>query len=186
MGCSVCRVRFNLGKALSKVSVFFTMVLIFTYFFYCLTGFCDSAPRTLYEQETLDGDYDILDDSRRILDNLRPPARLRSHLPDAPFRWNDTDSTDSALSDADEQVVAAEQFPRLTLGSTNEHVQTNGIPISNTFGTKKFPQAIIIGVKKGGTRALLEFLRIHPDVRAVGAEPHFFDRFYDKGLEWYR
>lgn len=53
-------------------------------------------------------------------------------------------------------------------------------------GTKKLPQAIIIGVKKGGTRALLEFLRVHPDIRAVGAEPHFFDRNYDNGLEWYR
>ncbi|XP_006863502.1 PREDICTED: heparan sulfate glucosamine 3-O-sulfotransferase 3A1 [Chrysochloris asiatica] len=53
-------------------------------------------------------------------------------------------------------------------------------------GNKQLPQAIIIGVKKGGTRALLEFLRVHPDVRAVGAEPHFFDRSYDKGLAWYR
>ncbi|XP_046532862.1 heparan sulfate glucosamine 3-O-sulfotransferase 3A1 [Equus quagga] len=53
-------------------------------------------------------------------------------------------------------------------------------------GSKHLPQAIIIGVKKGGTRALLEFLRVHPDVRAVGAEPHFFDRSYDKGLAWYR
>ncbi|XP_044160869.1 meiosis-specific with OB domain-containing protein isoform X1 [Bufo gargarizans] len=56
----------------------------------------------------------------------------------------------------------------------------------SSFGSKKFPQAIIVGVKKGGTRALLEFLRIHPQVRAMGAEPHFFDRCYDKGLEWYR
>ena len=55
-----------------------------------------------------------------------------------------------------------------------------------TNGTKKLPQAIIIGVKKGGTRALLEFIRIHPDVRAPGPEPHFFDRHYEKGLEWYR
>ncbi|KAM6165001.1 heparan sulfate glucosamine 3-O-sulfotransferase 3A1-like [Rhynchocyon petersi] len=53
-------------------------------------------------------------------------------------------------------------------------------------GSKQLPQAIIIGVKKGGTRALLEFLRVHPDVRAVGAEPHFFDRSYDRGLAWYR
>ncbi|MEE6506759.1 hypothetical protein FKM82_007835 [Ascaphus truei] len=53
-------------------------------------------------------------------------------------------------------------------------------------GSKKLPQAIIIGVKKGGTRALLEFLRVHPDIRAVGAEPHFFDRNYEKGLDWYR
>ncbi|KAG8536823.1 hypothetical protein GDO81_025612 [Engystomops pustulosus] len=56
----------------------------------------------------------------------------------------------------------------------------------NGSGSKKLPQAIIIGVKKGGTRALLEFLRVHPDIRAVGAEPHFFDRNYDKGLDWYR
>ncbi|RVE59922.1 hypothetical protein OJAV_G00192650 [Oryzias javanicus] len=53
-------------------------------------------------------------------------------------------------------------------------------------GSKKLPRALIIGVKKGGTRALLEFLRVHPDVRAVGAEPHFFDRHYTNGLEWYR
>ncbi|CAO2643581.1 Heparan sulfate glucosamine 3-O-sulfotransferase 3B1, partial [Lemmus lemmus] len=62
-------------------------------------------------------------------------------------------------------------------------------PISSFFsgsGSKQLPQAIIIGVKKGGTRALLEFLRVHPDVRAVGAEPHFFDRSYHKGLAWYR
>ncbi|XP_040212600.1 flocculation protein FLO11-like [Rana temporaria] len=54
------------------------------------------------------------------------------------------------------------------------------------YGDKRLPQAIIIGVKKGGTRALLEALRAHPDVRAVGVEPHFFDRNYEKGLEWYR
>ncbi|XP_075384518.1 heparan sulfate glucosamine 3-O-sulfotransferase 4 [Tenrec ecaudatus] len=54
------------------------------------------------------------------------------------------------------------------------------------YGEKKLPQALIIGVKKGGTRALLEAIRVHPDVRAVGIEPHFFDRHYEKGLEWYR
>lgn len=54
------------------------------------------------------------------------------------------------------------------------------------FGNKKLPNAIIVGVKKGGTRAVLEFIRIHPDVRAAGTETHFFDRNYDRGLEWYR
>jgi len=51
---------------------------------------------------------------------------------------------------------------------------------------RRLPQALIIGVKKGGTRALLEFLRLHPDVRALGSEPHFFDRHYARGLDWYR
>ncbi|KAK2866214.1 hypothetical protein Q7C36_002270 [Tachysurus vachellii] len=53
-------------------------------------------------------------------------------------------------------------------------------------GARRLPHALIIGVKKGGTRALLEFLRLHPDIRALGAEPHFFDRHYARGLTWYR
>lgn len=52
--------------------------------------------------------------------------------------------------------------------------------------SRKLPDALIIGVKKGGTRALLEFVRLHPDVRAAGSEVHFFDRFYRKGFTWYR
>ncbi|EDL17245.1 mCG52197 [Mus musculus] len=52
-------------------------------------------------------------------------------------------------------------------------------------GTKRLPQALIVGVKKGGTRAVLEFIRVHPDVRALGTEPHFFDRNYGRGLDWY-
>lgn len=51
---------------------------------------------------------------------------------------------------------------------------------------RELPSALIIGVKKGGTRALLEFVRIHPDVRAAGSEVHFFDKFYSKGFQWYR
>jgi len=53
---------------------------------------------------------------------------------------------------------------------------------------KRLPNAIIIGVKKGGTRALLEILKIHPSIRASSSEVHFFDRDenYEQGLEWYR
>lgn len=52
--------------------------------------------------------------------------------------------------------------------------------------SRRLPHALIVGVKKGGTRALLEFLRLHPDIRALGSEPHFFDRHYGRGLTWYR
>ncbi|CAB3400423.1 unnamed protein product [Caenorhabditis bovis] len=51
---------------------------------------------------------------------------------------------------------------------------------------KRFPTAIIVGVKKAGTRALLEFLKINPLVKAPGPEVHFFDKNFNKGLEWYR
>ncbi|XP_033944519.1 heparan sulfate glucosamine 3-O-sulfotransferase 4 [Pseudochaenichthys georgianus] len=69
------------------------------------------------------------------------------------------------------------------LSTTDSELRVN---CTMDYGVKKLPQAIIIGVKKGGTRALLEALRVHPDVRAVGNEPHFFDRNYEKGLDWYR
>ncbi|XP_055045966.2 heparan sulfate glucosamine 3-O-sulfotransferase 4 [Misgurnus anguillicaudatus] len=70
--------------------------------------------------------------------------------------------------------------------STTDSDLRRAVNCTSDYGVKKLPQAIIIGVKKGGTRALLEALRVHPDVRAVGNEPHFFDRNYEKGLDWYR
>lgn len=53
---------------------------------------------------------------------------------------------------------------------------------------KRLPKAIIIGSNKSGTRALLVFLKVHPDIRACSYEVHFFDRDenYSQGLEWYR
>ncbi|XP_057716509.1 heparan sulfate glucosamine 3-O-sulfotransferase 6-like [Corythoichthys intestinalis] len=108
------------------------------------------------------------DDERRILP-VSPVSASESESERLPGAENGSASA----------AAAAAVQPRSLLEDSRP-------PASDASGSKRFPQAIIIGVKKGGTRALLEFLRIHPDVRAVGAEPHFFDRFYDKGLEWYR
>lgn len=49
-------------------------------------------------------------------------------------------------------------------------------------------QALIIGVRKCGTRALLEMLFLHPRIQKAAGEVHFFDRDdnYNMGLEWYR
>jgi hypothetical protein len=67
---------------------------------------------------------------------------------------------------------------------------TSSLPVrhrsSRDQHVQRFPDAIIIGVKKSGTRALLEFLRAHPDVRAPGPEIHFFDKNYARSLDWYR
>uniref|UniRef100_A0A1I8HQB9 Sulfotransfer_1 domain-containing protein n=1 Tax=Macrostomum lignano TaxID=282301 RepID=A0A1I8HQB9_9PLAT len=51
---------------------------------------------------------------------------------------------------------------------------------------RRLPQALIIGAKKSGTRALLAFSALHPAVRAAGPEAHFFDRHFRRGLRWYR
>ncbi|XP_023149584.1 heparan sulfate glucosamine 3-O-sulfotransferase 2-like isoform X1 [Amphiprion ocellaris] len=98
-------------------------------------------------------------------------------------------SVSSCVSPLDARTSSVEAF-RLKpdqRARSSVHTDTPSTPMSNLkFGNKKLPNAIIVGVKKGGTRAVLEFIRIHPDVRAAGTETHFFDRNYDRGLEWYR
>lgn len=149
MGCWATRFNLHL-KAPSRLSVFFTMIILVTYVFYCLSGSCDFTPIPVRER-------------RPTLSQLHQD-RNASNQRDFPARGGTEEETRHLSGD----------------------ISNSNLSISDSFGSKEFPQAIIIGVKKGGTRALLEFLRVHPDVRAVGAEPHFFDRFYDKGLEWYR
>uniref|UniRef100_T1J8M9 Heparan sulfate glucosamine 3-O-sulfotransferase 5 n=1 Tax=Strigamia maritima TaxID=126957 RepID=T1J8M9_STRMM len=53
---------------------------------------------------------------------------------------------------------------------------------------RQLPQCIIIGVRKCGTRALLEFLNLHQRIQKAAVEMHFFDddQRYRLGLEWYR
>nr|XP_023471913.1 heparan sulfate glucosamine 3-O-sulfotransferase 4-like isoform X2 [Equus caballus] len=86
--------------------------------------------------------------------------------------------------EAQESSTANEEFAgqRVAKGSS----ERGGALSTPDYGEKKLPQALITGVKKGGTCVLLEAIRVHPDVEAVGVEPHFFDRNYEKGLEWYR
>ncbi|XP_055934068.1 heparan sulfate glucosamine 3-O-sulfotransferase 1-like [Argiope bruennichi] len=53
---------------------------------------------------------------------------------------------------------------------------------------RRLPQCIIIGARKCGTRALLEFLNLHPMIQKATEEIHFFDddEKYALGLDWYR
>ena len=56
-----------------------------------------------------------------------------------------------------------------------------------TSSIRLMPDFIIIGVARGGTTSLYEYLIDHPNI--VGAsrkEVHFFDNHYQKGLAWYR
>lgn len=53
--------------------------------------------------------------------------------------------------------------------------------------TPRLPDVIIIGVKKGGTRALIEMLSLHSEVVAAQNEVHFFDwdSHFQRGADWY-
>lgn len=65
----------------------------------------------------------------------------------------------------------------------NAHAMDDGTTLK-----RRLPKAIIIGSNKSGTRALLVFLKIHPDIKACPDEVHFFNREenYMLGLDWYR
>lgn len=71
-------------------------------------------------------------------------------------------------------------------GDKNESAFKYRLVDGENLSQRRLPDLLIIGVKKCGTRALLEFLRLHPDVRAASNEIHFFDRHYSLGLNWYR
>ncbi|MGM0876135.1 MAG: sulfotransferase domain-containing protein [Bacillota bacterium] len=49
------------------------------------------------------------------------------------------------------------------------------------------PSFIIIGVQKGGTTSLYEYITKHPNVKpATTKEVHFFDYNFHKGINWYK
>src|SRR3984957_12508172 len=53
-------------------------------------------------------------------------------------------------------------------------------------GNRAMPDFILIGAQKSGTSSMFAYLRQHPQiVRPIFKEPYFFDRHYDRGLDWY-
>lgn len=61
-----------------------------------------------------------------------------------------------------------------------------GPQASNKDLKRRFPTVIILGVKKAGTRALLDALQMHPKVIGAPNEVYFFNGFHTRGFEWYR
>ncbi|XP_075037574.1 heparan sulfate glucosamine 3-O-sulfotransferase 6 [Mixophyes fleayi] len=211
MGCGILKPRIVSGhlgalRAQPKVSLLLTMIFLFTFFFYCLSGSCcDSqlsfgslrvaqpvTPVRSGSMETLEsGAGELLRSGFAQENSLRPGSVQRDSLRSGTARSIHMDTEDAAHSATVESLGSVisgtpGKLNRTSPSTNSEQILPHAMSYHHSFGSKKFPQAIIVGVKKGGTRALLEFLRIHPDVRALGAEPHFFDRCYEKGMEWYR
>ncbi|KAM8824844.1 heparan sulfate glucosamine 3-O-sulfotransferase 4 [Synchiropus picturatus] len=183
------------SKVPRKILFMFTLSLSVTYLFYSLMSCYNSLQFPLQENYVFQG---------RLVTEETTFVTLREKLYSTPPGFTEhtdpdrtTESTSRARDHAEAeertvgwiQITAAEhrsgapEKERLEFSTTDSDLRPN---CTSDYGVKKLPQAIIIGVKKGGTRALLEALRVHPDVRAVGNEPHFFDRNYEKGLDWYR
>ena len=66
-----------------------------------------------------------------------------------------------------------------------EKIQQKRAAIVAEKGT--LPDFVIIGAKKCGTTFLYNLLSEHPHIEsAAQKELHYFDRFFDQGIEWYR
>lgn len=184
------------SKVPRKILFMFTLSLSVTYLFYSLMSCYDSlrvpvlenyayqapdettsvtlreklysTPSRAYFQQELVEEVTVTERTK-----LFPTARVEARTAE----WERARVATAALA------LNVERPETVTMDAAGLDREPN---TTSDYGEKKLPQAIIIGVKKGGTRALLEALRVHPDVRAVGNEPHFFDRHYEKGMDWYR
>ena len=85
----------------------------------------------------------------------------------------DEDEEDYDTDETVEDIEQSEDFDLICDG----HVTPDRI--------KRTPDTIIFGARKGGTRALIEFLKLNPKVKATNIEVHYFDKHYEKGLDWY-
>lgn len=188
------------SKVPRKILFMFTLSLSVTYLFYSLMSCYNSLQFPLQENYVYQG---------RLVTEETTFVTLREKLYSASqgfTEFTEAERTTSASTvkehaEAEQRTVewirtqasptkSAAAYHTTALEREHQEFSTTDselrVNCTSDYGEKKLPQAIIIGVKKGGTRALLEALRVHPDVRAVGNEPHFFDRNYEKGLDWYR
>lgn len=182
-----------------KLLLLSIMFFIWVYMLYSCVGYCSTMPSLVVDSYR--GKEGASLGKRTESGGAAGGAGLVSRLMTKPQPWEDIESdyeepsvrtSSRDLLDMDSDRTEDWDEPLgpggRTLGARGGALAEPSAmsSFSSGAGSKKLPQAIIIGVKKGGTRALLEFLRVHPDIRAVGAEPHFFDRNYENGLEWYR
>ncbi|MEC4894477.1 MAG: sulfotransferase domain-containing protein [Oscillatoria sp. PMC 1051.18] len=56
-----------------------------------------------------------------------------------------------------------------------------------TSGIRRLPDFIIIGVAKGGTTSLFQYLATHPNIAfSTAKETNYFYNHFDEGLSWYK
>lgn len=196
------------SKVPRKILFMFTLSLSVTYLFYSLMSCYNSLQFPLQENYVYQGRLVTEETTfvtlREKLYSTSPQGYLDEELIEVTAATAEQTVAISTVKDnveteqrtldwvrnqaAPTKTAAVYQSPALKRERQEFSTTDNELRVNCTsdYGVKKLPQAIIIGVKKGGTRALLEALRVHPDIRAVGNEPHFFDRNYEKGLDWYR
>lgn len=87
-------------------------------------------------------------------------------------------NTSTTPTNSDTQIIFGSVVKIISLtDDDNKNESSFKYRLVNTdhLSVRRFPDVLIIGVKKAGTRALLEFVRLHPD----GELLNFLTVFYD-------
>lgn len=90
-------------------------------------------------------------------------------------------------SDLTDETKSSRPASKINSSSLSQNFEHSPL-VRNEQRVRRVPQAIIIGSRKSGTRALLKFLEVNPAIRAAHSEVHFFDKpqNYKRGYDWYR
>jgi hypothetical protein len=98
--------------------------------------------------------------------------------------------TRGAVSDVEqhENRVESPEQKRRPMSEYSKKIKKRDPPPERieTAYLRQLPDFVIIGTQRGGTTSLYRYLTEHPDVgSALRKEVHFFDRYYEKGMDWY-
>ncbi|XP_070115390.1 heparan sulfate glucosamine 3-O-sulfotransferase 4-like isoform X5 [Equus caballus] len=94
----------------------------------------------------------------------------------------------SALLECEAQETSTTDEELAGLRAANGSIERRGALSIPDYGEKKLPRARHRGQERRHPRAAGGDPSPpgRAGLRAMGIEPHFFDRNYEKGLEWYR
>ncbi len=144
-----------------KLGLLFIMLLLWVYMLYSCVGYCATMPPSLVVDNSKNNRAKETDFLGKFAEaeSGRPDLMMSKLLSRPQSSWTDVES------DYDEPAVrrAPRDFSKDEADADRAEEWDDGrrvFPLSsfsNGSGNKKMPQAIIVGVKKGGTRALLEF-----------------------------
>jgi len=85
--------------------------------------------------------------------------------------------------------MASKDNNRISWGSKdNNRIDWSSDKYRPRSRVRRLPRALIVGVRKCGTRALWTFLSLHPQIVAPATVTRFFntDNLYKKGFDYYR
>lgn len=124
-----------------------------------------------------------------------PAARMqtlapRGSTPAPKKRTKHKKTLEKVLARADKRRAMLVKTECSCSSRNNSYIQDSILKTNNMQCMKKqYPKALVVGMTKGGTTALMSFLNEHPKIAARIVRPfdtRYFNHYYEKPYDWYR